>query len=221
MKTHKQRVKDLLKSYGDQAGEHFGISQTALNGYIKRGKYPVELMAKVFAELGPEQPENDVSPSPIQMPVPPQLPREEPRIVAPSHPAAIGARVDTVEQYLQQTVDFYLRQFGDRLAKIENAVNTLHRAQMKHMGVPSLARPDAGVPVEQVFTTNPNPHTQLQGNSLDTGIAPTREMVDAQANDVIIEGVHMRGAELARPAMPVPAVPPFGFGWNQPRPPRR
>lgn len=221
MKTPNQRVKETLKRYGDQAGEHFGVKQATLNGYIKRGKYPVDLVVKVLAEIGPEQQTvTDPFLGDGLQPLPP--PREEPRIVGPKHPAALDARMEMVEQYMQQTVDFYLRQFGDRLGRLEQAVNMLHREQMKHMGVPTLARPDAGVPVEQVFTTNPNaPYVHPLGHPATSGVAPTREMVDAQANDVIIEGVHMRGAELARPAMAVPQVPPFGFGWNQPRPPRK
>lgn len=198
-----KKIKDTLKKYGDEAPARFGVNPTTLKRYMKRGHYPPALIEKIVAdydlETGGGQAE-ETEPAP--------------QIVRPTHPAAQGARLDQISDYLQKTVDFYLKQFNDRIGKLEFAVQSLQVNQLRLAGVPSLARPDQGVPAEQVFTTSPFGHI---GHPLDTGIAPTREQVEAQADMVIIEGVPVPGAQLARPATPHPS-PPFGFGWNTPRP---
>jgi hypothetical protein len=115
--------------------------------------------------------------------------------------------------YLQRTVDFYIKQFASRVALLERTVAALSAQQLRLSGVASQTRPDAGVPVDQVYTTSPS------GAPFDTGRAPTKEQVDAQASMPIIEGVPIPGARPAAPAYGDSSAPPFGYGWNKPRPP--
>lgn len=248
-----KQARALIKQYGDEAPAHFGVKKATLEGYIKRGKYPFSFIEKILRELTQEAPPDQFDPEPTGYPtptapqgydVPPEPPQPEtafgstvwdgrptaPMPAPPPQPRTkpVEARVEEVVQYIQGTVDHFLNQFADRISNLERAVSNMRQAQMRqaqiNAGLPgSLARPDQGVPVQQVFTTNPNPHVGMgtplgMGNALDSGIAPTKAMVDAQANDVVIEGVHMRGAELAGPATFMPNQPAFGFGWNQPRP---
>lgn len=168
-----------------------------------------------------------VSPNFVPPPPQPVWPQPQPQPV-PQPTQPVEAQVNEIVRYIQGTVDHFLNQFADRISNLERAVSAIRQAHLRDVQMraglaSSLARPDQGVPVEQVFTTNPSGimGTPLgMGNALDTGRAPTKEAVDAQANDVIIEGVHMRGAELARPATFIPNQPAFGYGWNRPRPPR-
>lgn len=204
-------VKQTLKKYGKDAAGHFGLSEGTLKSYTKRGRYPLALVDKIMAEVmssGAGTIDSDHHTA-------------EPTTGAPSEvgtraaPEATSAsRLAVIEDYLQRTVDFYLRQFNDRITAVEQKVELLRVEHLRQAGMPSLARPAQGVPAEQTFTTRPE-NAGVPG----LGVAPTKEMVDAQANMTIIEGVPVRGAQLAGPAEPANS-PPFGYGWNQPRPPK-
>lgn len=208
-------VKATLKRYGDDAPAHFGIKKTTLDGYMKRGKYPLALIEKILYE------QKDAPAPPVEEPPPqpaPPQPMPQPRPT----PTPQGDRVEQIVKYIQGTVDIYIRQFSQRIGNLEKQYEAMRQAQLRQAGMPNLARPDQGVPVEQVFTTNPHAAIGVNppplGNALDTGIAPTKDQVDAQANMTIIEGVPIPGGQLARPADYIPNQPSFGFGWNIPRP---
>jgi hypothetical protein len=224
-----KRVREVIKAYGDDAPAHFGIKKGTLDGYVKRGKYPLALIGKILAEEQqdkPEpQPEPEPPPPPRQMHPYPQgtvynSGKEAPAPWPIDVSAATARRVEEIVRYIQGTVDVYIKQFNHRIDLLEKHVAFLRANQMRAaVGSGSLTRPDETVPVEQVFTTNPNTGFGGPiGNALDTGIAPTKEMVDAQANMTIIEGVPVRGAQLARPAQYIPEQPSFGYNWNVPRP---
>lgn len=208
-------VRATLKKYGEGAGEHFGVKQSTLDSYIRKGRYPCLLIEKILAEQmssgagAMDSVHNTAEPTT-------GAPSEVGTRAAPEAIPATpnGERLRVIENYLQDTVDFYLRQFNDRITKVEQTVELLRVEHLRQAGMPSLARPAQGVPVEQVFTTNP----QRALNPLDSGIAPTKEMVDAQANITTVEGVPIPNATVAAPAAPIPNAPPFGYGWNQPRP---
>jgi hypothetical protein len=224
---YKKLVRDALKKWGDDAPAHFGIQKGRLEGYIKRGNYPPSLMGQIIAEEGlPRAAEEQPTPQPEPQPPPPppmypptgqyEWPVEP---VAPPVPPqgvqyelmATNKRVGDIVSYIQNTIDLYIKQFAARIAMLERQFSAVRTEQLRAAGAVR-ARPDQGVPVDQVFTTSP------LGNALDTGIAPTREQVEAQANMTIIEGVPVPGGQLARPAEFIPNQPSFGFNWNIPRP---
>jgi hypothetical protein len=233
-------VKATIKAYGDDAPAHFGIAKGRLDGYLKRGKYPLALIDKILSEqqenapmeMPEPQPEPQTQPYPQDLPPPvasagtfynsgfgvdPYPPRQPPPIEA--EVAATAVRVEQIVKYIQGTVDVYLKQFNQRIGNLEKQFYAMRNAQLRMAGVPNLARPDQNAPVEQVFTTNPNAGLRGPiGNAFDTGIAPTKDMVDAQAGMTIIEGVPVPGGELARPADYIPDQPAFGYNWNVPRP---
>jgi hypothetical protein len=216
-------VKAALKSYGDNAAAHFGIKEGTLKSYIKRGKYPLSLIEKILADTGQIEmgPAMQGQPVGVEREPEPQLSTAAVinKIVNPDPDlASVNTRVQDVIQYLQSTVDFYIKQFASRIGLLERTVAALSAQQLRLAGMASQTRPAAGVPVDQVFTTNP---TVGIGNALDTGVAPTKEQVEAQANMTIIEGVPVPNAQLAHPAEYDPNAPAFGYGWNQPRPPRK
>jgi hypothetical protein len=222
-----KHVRDTLKAYGDQAPAHFGVKKATLDGYIKRGKYPLSLISKI---IGEQQAMADAPPE--VGPPPPPEPRPQPRpATRPTPPpqpetwdagqalTATNQRVQQIVDYIQQTVDVYIKQFSSRIDLLEKHLAFVRANQMRAaVGAASLTRPDQMAPVDQVFTTNPNTGVGGPiGNNWDTGVGPTKEAVDAQASVPIIEGVQVRGAELARPATFFPEQPAFGFGWNIPR----
>jgi len=225
-------VKNTLKGYGDGAGAHFGIKDATLKRYMKTGKYPPNLIEKILAEqkepgsfnVDFNQPQPTQPPPPADEPLEPMAPSYDPRRNFPAavavDVAGLERRVGEIVKYLQTTVDFYIKQFNTRIGIAERGIIALSNAQLRATGMPNLARPDQNVPVDQTFTTNPNPQFGI-GNAFDTGVAPTKAMVDAQANMTTLEGVPVPNAMIAHPAEYIPDQPPFGFGWNQPRPPRR
>jgi|SRR5215831_2960215 len=243
-------VKATIKSHGENAPTHFGFKKATLDGYMRTGKWPLKLINQILTEqmgavgaMEAEQPPlapsehlfPDAQPAPIgpafmQESVQPPLPPEPPPTVLEL--GLVQQRLNEVAKYIQGTIDFYIRQYGSRITMLEKQYQMLSQAAMRSAGLGnvSLARPDTGVPVDQWFTTNPNagaplgagPYAQPRmGNALDTGIAPTREMVEAQANMTTLEGVPVPNAQQAHPAFYDPNAKPFGFGWNVPRPPRR
>jgi hypothetical protein len=230
MSDLKTLIKATLKKYGKDAAKHFGMSESTLAKCKLSGRYPTKFIDQILAEGMPMvadhavPPVEDPPPSPEPVPPPPPTVTSTTTAMPSLHQFArpdLDKRLDDVVKYIQQTVDFYIKQFAARITVLERTCAALSSVKLRSEGV-SLARPDQGVPVEQTFTTNPNPQFfPPRGNSLDTGIAPTKEMVDAQANMTIIEGVPVPGAELARPAEYIPDQPSFGFGWNQPRPQRK
>jgi hypothetical protein len=187
----------------------------------------------------PSNPLQETPPEQLQQQFPPQIfsqPAAPPPVWSQPEqsPVALELRIlqqrlDAVVKYIQSTVDFYIKQFSARIMVLEKTCAQLGAFQLRTAGIANLSRPDEGVPVDQIFTTNPNagaplgqgPYPTLRGNALDTGIAPTKAMVDAQANMTILEGVPVPGAQVAHPAYHDPNAPAYGFGWNQPRPPRR
>lgn len=202
-----KQIKAILKRYGDEAAEHFGVAKGTLANYMRTGRYPLKLVEKILAEQSPSGAVPSQS-GPVEKPLA-GAPLANGGRAAPE--ATLESRVELIEEYLQKTVDFYLRQFAEHLAKLDMMVSSLHVEHLRHTGLPSLARPDQGLPAEQTFTTNP------RGNALDTGIAPTKEMVDAQARMMTVEGVPVPNAQVAGPAVQLPNQPAFGFGWNLPR----
>jgi hypothetical protein len=234
-------VRKTLKAYGDEAAAHFGVKKATLDNYIKRGRYPLSLIGKILREQGQDAPSEQAEPRPEPQPPPPPETQPYPQDILynsgygldPKQPyvppleaelTATAVRVQQIVDYIQHTIDVYIKQFASRIDLLEKHVAFLRANQMRAaVGAASLTRPDAMAPVEQVFTTNPNAGLAGHplGNSWDTGVAPTKEMVDAQANRPVIEGIEVRGAELARPATYIPEQPSFGYGWNQPRPPRK
>jgi len=212
--TDKQ-IKAILKDKG--AAEHFGLRQSTLDTYIKRGKYPLTLIQRVLDE----QKEGAFPPEAVPMPPDaPEVVSGVPEVMRKPQPQPqphgtgvplVEKRVEDIVKYLQTTVDFYIKQFAARITNIERTCAALSAAHLRASGAPSLTRPDQNVPVEQTFTTNP------LGNSLDTGVAPTKAMVDAQANMTTLEGVPIPGAQVAHPAEFIPDLPSYGFGWNKPR----
>jgi len=224
----KTLVKATLKRHGQNAAAHFGVAEGTLAHYKRTGKYPLSFVEKILAEQTEEpKPDGPMPPPPPEGPVPTAAVAPQP-VATPveTESAAVTRRMDDVVKYLQGTVDFYIKQFGARIFVLEKAVAQLSAGQLRAAGMPNLLRPDEGVPIDQTFTTNPaaglgqGPHPQI-GNSLDTGIAPTKEMVDAQAHMTIIEGVPVPNAKVAGPAGYDPNVPAYGYGWNTPRPPRK
>ena len=226
MKSLRETVRDTLKKYGDEAPARFGVNPKTLKRYIKTGHYPLSLIQKIEADAmvngDPRMIVGDMMAAvpdempPAPEPAPPPPPPLEPEGVMTIFEHGITKRLAAAEKYLQGTVDFYLRQFDTRLKQLEQTYQMLRVEQMRQAGVGgSLARPAQGAPIVQTYTTNP-----VGGNSLDTGIAPTKEMVDAQAGMTYIGGVPVPNAQIAGPAVPIPNQPSFGFGWNQPRPPR-
>jgi hypothetical protein len=251
------RVRKTLKDYGDQAAAHFGVKQATLDGYIKRGKYPLSFIGKILADQpdapveqpeGPQPPPQDLPPPaayagdlynsgfgvdpnpPRPEPQPRPQPQPAPRPTPPPQESfwdagaaltATNERVQQIVDYIQGTIDLYIKQFSSRIDLLEKHMAFVRANQMRAaVGSASLTRPDAMAPVEQVFTTNPNAAVAgyPSGNNWDTGVAPTKAMVDAQAAVPVMEGVvPMRGAELARPATFIPDQPSFGYGWNIPR----
>jgi hypothetical protein len=212
-------VRATLKRYGEQAPERFGVKKVTLDGYVKRGKFPLKLIEAILHDNpvgveAPPQPAPPPPPPPTQA-APPQQPAtftSGSSFPPVGEQSVISGRVDQIVKYIQGTVDFYIKQFSERITLLEKEIGVVRANQMRAaIGVASLARPDQYAPVDQTFTTNP------LGNSLDTGVAPTKEQVDAQANMAIIEGVPVPGAQLARPAEFLVNQPSFGFGWNQPR----
>lgn len=230
-----KRVKDTLKKYGEGAAAHFGVSEGTLKGYIRKGKYPLKFINQILAEgepmiAGQDAPEV-VSGVPEQYrQTTPSMPTADVvnSIVNPNQGSipvrmeqtfATAARVEQIVKYLQTTVDFYIRQFAGRIENVERACAALSAAYLRASGAPSLARPAEGVPVDQIYTTNPNVGVQpFGGNALISGVAPTKEQVDAQANITTIGGVPIPNAQVAHPAVQDPNALPFGFGWNAPRP---
>lgn len=209
-------VRATLKRYGDQAPERFGVKKGTLDGYLKRGKFPLKFVEAILHDnpVG----ETTAPPQPEPQPQPPPPPEQPSTFTSVSsfppvgEQAVISGRVEEIVKYIQGTVDVYIKQFNYRIGLIEKEIGVVRANQMRAaIGVASLARPDQYAPVDQTFTTNP------LGNALDTGVAPTKEQVDAQANMAIIEGVPVPGAQLARPAEFLPMQPSFGFGWNRPR----
>jgi hypothetical protein len=215
-------IKSTLKGYGENAAEHFGVRKGTLDGYMRSGRYPLKLIEKILADASRNYLETGPAEQ-VQMhdPVPPPTPRLAEMQAANTicDPAfeSIQTRVEQIIKYIQGTVDFYIRQYAERLNLLERAVAALSAGQLRQAGSPSLVRPEEGVPVDQIYTTNPNAGLGLGRHPLDTGLAPTKEQVDAQANMAIIEGVPVPGARLAGPAVYNPDAPPFGFDWNKPR----
>jgi hypothetical protein len=235
MNDSKTRVKAILKRHGANAAAHFGTTEGRLKRYLSTGKWPLDFVDRVLAE------ENEAGPQP---------PQSEPEPLAAGSGGVLGGALNTEDDairrmldpngealrylqsreremttYLQQTVDFYIKQFSSRLGLLERTVAALSAQQLRLAGMASQTRPDAGVPVDQVYTTNPyptqNPPNQPPLNALVSGVAPTKEAVDAQASMPIIEGVPIPGARPASPAYGDANSPPFGYGWNKPRPPPR
>jgi hypothetical protein len=207
MSDLKNIVRTALKQYGDGAAEHFGVAEGTLKGYIKKGKYPLKLVEQILSEQKENVALDEQKPEPV-------APMEK-FMEAQWRESDTTKRLEEVVRYIQGTVDFYIKQFAERIAALE-------ASYMRHAGLSSLARPDQGVPVDQTYTTNPNTGVTSMGrHPLDTGIAPTKAQVDAQANMAIIEGVPVPGTQLAGPAKYNPDAPAFGFGWNTPRPPRK
>jgi len=218
-----KHIRQVLKGYGDQAGEQFGVNQGRLNGYIKRGHYPLPLVGRILdkhpflAGMNPEAPSQMPQRQPPRPAQPPQQPNHQQATPPPTQGASIDKRVFYVENYITTTVDFYLRQYASRLDMLEKTIDAMRARQLRAAGMSlsSLARPDAGVPADQTFTTNP-----YSGMApVDSGFAPTKAQVDAQAGVYSDHGVFMPQAQLAGPAQPM-EQPPFGFGWNTPRPSR-
>jgi hypothetical protein len=247
--TFTNLVRTALKSEG--ASARYGITESRLKRYMKTGKYPLKLIQQVLTEQGTQPPEPP-KPTEIPLPPKPEpIPEPEPEPVAAGGGGVFGGALNTemhtddvirrmldphadnikylldrereVTQYLQRTVDFYIKQYASRISLLERTVAALSQQQLRLSGIASQTRPDAGVPVDQVYTTSPYPtqNPNPQGNSLVTGVAPTKEAVDAQAHMTTIEGVPVPGARLASPAYGDANAPSFGQGWNTPRPPRR
>ena len=222
-----KRVKDTLRKYGEGAAAHFGVSEGTLKGYIRKGKYPLKFISQILAEGEPMIAGEDAAPevmSQLSMPTADLVnsivnPNQGNIPVRMEQTFATAARVEQIVKYLQTTVDFYIRQFAGRIENVERACAALSAAYLRASGAPSLARPAEGVPVDQIYTTNPNVGVQpFGGNALISGVAPTKEQVDAQANITTIGGVPIPNAQKAHPAVQDPNALPFGFGWNAPRP---
>lgn len=222
-------VKATIKAWGDKASEHFGIKQGFLDGYVKRGKYPLKLIQQILAEQQQTIPVEEPMPQfstmgqerlpETNIPVMPMPERPVPEV------AYYDPRVGEIVKYIQGTLDFYVKQHSARIDQLEKMVQLLRVELLRRAGMPnaSLARPDQGVAVDQVFTTNPNAGVQPFGGGgmapLDSGFAPTKAEVDAQMFMPTVEGgmnVLGRG-DVAHPAYQIPNQPAFGFGWNEPR----
>jgi len=220
-------VKKTLKKYGDKAAEHFGVSAGTLKSYTKRGHFPLKFVDKVIADPVAQQIAMAGATAPPDAPetvsgIPEAYRQPQPEMTT-TVAAPMDQRMYQVEDYLRNTVDFYIRQYANRIAVLEAQVQQLQgyvghlsRGHLRDAGVGgSLVDPSRGSIAGPMFTTNPNGGMA----PLDSGIAPTKAMVDAQAGMTFIGGVHVPNA---RPAGPAEAVPQaaFGFGWNQPKPSR-
>lgn len=239
MSPTRETVKRVLKFYGADAAAQFGVNPKTFAGYLKRGKFPLDLVDKIVSDPAAtatatatatetQGPGEYLGGMNTTFATDPNIPVPTPNSVAElantdaqrfEAQRSLFERVAEIERYVQGTVDFYLRQFGERLARIEHAIGQLQVDHLRHVGMPSLSRPDQGVAPDQVFTTNPNTGVAF-GNALDTGVAPSKAQVDAQAGVYTQFGVQLPGSQVAGPAMPLPNQPSFGFGWNKPRPSR-
>src|SRR5215475_8530392 len=130
MSDLKALVRSTLKRYGKDAATHFGVAEGTLKSYQKTGKFPLAFVEKVLSEAagpagidtGPavqqQIPEPEQFPDPLPMGAP--TPNHQPRVVPPA--PQVDRRLEEVTQYLQTTVDFYLKQFNSRIQLLERTV---------------------------------------------------------------------------------------------------